>query len=132
MRLTKQQNYELFEKFGCHIKELCDRCGKGIGPVSYTRAGDTGVWCSRECRDGKETHPPGTCYGCGASLAGLRRGTKHCSEACRKRENRKSKTAQISRDEQLKTQDLQTRLEVLAICTHSALPEAPKEVFAQT
>jgi hypothetical protein len=31
--------------------EICDACGKGIGPVRYTRRGYSGVWCSPECRD---------------------------------------------------------------------------------
>jgi hypothetical protein len=53
-------------------------------------------------------------------MAGLRRGTRFCSDTCRKRENRKSQTGQISRDEQLKTQGLQTQLEVLAMVPHSA------------
>jgi hypothetical protein len=50
MKLTSQQSYKLLEKFGSYIKEVCDRCGRAIGPVSFTRADDSGVWCSRECR----------------------------------------------------------------------------------
>jgi len=119
MQLTIQQSRELLDKFGCYVTEACDQCGRILGPVRYTRRGESGVWCSRECRDGKEAHAPGTCLTCRASLAGLRRGTKFCSDTCRKRENRKSQTAQISRDEQLKTQGLQTRLKVSAIHGHS-------------
>jgi hypothetical protein len=124
MRLTTRQSYALLAKHGSYITELCDACGKGIGPVRYTRAGESGVWCSRECRDGADAHNPGTCRTCGASLTGLRRGTRFCSDTCRKRENRKSQTAQISRDEQLKTKGLQTRLEVSAIPAQSDVPGA--------
>src|SRR5215469_4379312 len=113
MKLTKAQSYALLEKHSCYASEACDKCGHILGPVRYTRRGESGAWCSRECRDGKEAHAPGTCLTCRASLAGLRRGTKFCSDTCRKRENRKSQTLQISRDEELKTQGLQTRSEVL-------------------
>lgn len=53
MRLTTAQSYALLEKHGSYITEICDKCGKGIGPVRFTRKGDSGVWCSRECRDGE-------------------------------------------------------------------------------
>jgi hypothetical protein len=121
MRLTTKQSYALLEKHGCYASEACDTCGHILGPVRLTRRGERRVWCSRECRDGKEAHTPRTCLTCKASLAGLRRGTKFCSGTCRKRENRKSQTTQISRDEQLKTQGLQTRLKVSAIPGHSGL-----------
>jgi hypothetical protein len=106
MKLTAAQAYELLEKHGSYITEICDRCGKGIGPIRFTRKDDPGVWCSRECRDGAGKHPPGTCHGCGASLAGLRRGTKFCSDVCRVREDRKSQPGQISRNTPRKTKVL--------------------------
>jgi hypothetical protein len=102
-----------------------------LGPVRFMRSGEDDVWCSRECRDGASAHAPGTCLTCRASLAGLRRGTKFCSDTCRKRENRKSQTLQISRDAQLKTKGLQTRSEVLAISTHSGPLRALEGGFAQ-
>ena len=114
MKLTTEESYTLLKKYGCYVTEACDKCRQILGPVRYARR-----WCSRECRDGKEAHAPGTCLTCRSSLAGLRRGTKFCSDTCRKRENRKSQTAQISRDEQLKTQGLQNRLRVSAIHGHS-------------
>ena len=58
MKLTARQAYELLEKNGSYITEICDRCGKGIGPVRLTRKDDPGVCYGRECRDGKEAHPP--------------------------------------------------------------------------
>jgi hypothetical protein len=130
MRLTVQQSYALLEKHGCYATEACDKCGQILGPVRYTRRSESGAWCSRKCRDGKKAHAPGTCLTCRSSLAGLRRGTKFCSDTCRKRENRKSQTAQISRDEQLKTKRLQMRSEVLAISTHSGPLRAPEGGFA--
>ena len=50
MTLTTRESYAALEKFGCYFTEACDRCGKLLGPVRYTRKGNTGVWCSRECR----------------------------------------------------------------------------------
>jgi hypothetical protein len=90
MLLTTQQSYDLLAKHGSYITEICDACGKGLGPVRYTRRGDSGVWCSRECRDGKEAHAPGTCKGCGVALASKRRGTRFCSNTCRKRDAKQS------------------------------------------
>jgi len=85
MKLTSQQSYELLEKHGSYITEICDRCGKGIGPVRFTRKDDPGVWCSRECRDGKESRATGEkCRGCGAVLEGKRKGAKWCGDNCRK------------------------------------------------
>jgi hypothetical protein len=106
MRLSADQSRTIFEKYGCFVCEVCDKCGQILGPVRHTRKGEGGAWCSRECRDGKGAHAPGTCVMCKASLVGLRRGTKFCSDTCRERENRKSQTVQFSRDEQLKTEGL--------------------------
>jgi hypothetical protein len=106
MRLTPNQSRKLLSPFGVYVTEACDRCDHLLGAVRFTRRGDAGVWCSRECRDGKEAHAPGTCKGCGASLAGLRRGTKFCSDVCRVRETRKSQPAQISRNTPRKTKVL--------------------------
>ena len=120
MILSTELQNRLRDEHGICAAEACDRCGQILGAVRFTRAGDSGVWCSRACRDGAHTHAPGTCWTCGASLVGLRRGTRFCSDTCRKRESRKSQTTQISRDEQLKTQGLQRHLEVLAMIPHSA------------
>jgi len=48
--LTVVQSYELLAKYGCYVTEACDRCGQILGPVRYVRKGETGAWCSRECR----------------------------------------------------------------------------------
>ena len=85
MQLGTKASYALLEQFSLYVKECCDQCGQIIAIVCYTRAGDSGVWCSRGCRDGKEAHAPGTCKGCGVSLQGMKRGAKWCSDTCRKR-----------------------------------------------
>jgi hypothetical protein len=55
MRLTTAQSYEALERFGCYLTEACDKCGRMLGPVRYTRKGEVGVWCSRECRGDAES-----------------------------------------------------------------------------
>lgn len=131
MNLSTDCSQMLLKRFGCYANESCDKCGRLLGPVRYTRSGENGAWCSRECRDGKEAHPPGTCIVCGASLSGLRRGTRFCSDVCRKRENRKSQTCQNSRDQRLKTLGLRGGLNVLAMATPSASQNAPDSEFGK-
>ncbi len=98
--LTPQQSYGLLAKHGCYAKECCDRCGQIIGPVRFTRQANSGVWCSRGCRDGEEAHTPGTCRGCRAKLPdGKRRGASYCDDACRKAHERASGT-KLSRTKQ--------------------------------
>src|SRR5215470_14534705 len=102
MRLTTQQSYALLAKYGSYITELCDACGNGLGPIRFTRAGESGVWCSRECRDGKEAHAPGTCKACGARLPeGKRRGAAYCDASCRKAAHRGNGNLQKPRTEKL-------------------------------
>ena len=97
MKLITQQSYALLEIYGCYVTEACDKCGQILGPVRYTRKGDTGVWCSRQCRDGAEAREPKTCRHCGAKLPeGKRRGTLYCDDACRKVATR-SRNAELSR-----------------------------------
>jgi hypothetical protein len=50
MKLTAQQAYELLEKHGVYATEACDKCGKILGAVRYTRKGEVGEWCSSKCR----------------------------------------------------------------------------------
>jgi hypothetical protein len=52
MKLSKSQIAELRSR-GIYITEACDRCGQLLGSVRWTRKGEPGEWCSRECRDGK-------------------------------------------------------------------------------
>ena len=123
-RLTDSQSYELLASHRVFSREACDKCGQILGAVRYTRRGEAGAWCSRECRDGAQVYVPGTCRACGALLAGLRRGTRYCSDLCRIREHRASKAAKNSRNQPLKTRDLQSGFEVLAIPALSMLTEA--------
>lgn len=97
MKLSKEQSYDLLAKHGVYVKEACDKCGQLLGPVRYTRKGEAGVWCSRECRDGASAHEPRTCKGCRARLPeGKRRGSMFCDDACRKIAAR-SRTRELSR-----------------------------------
>jgi len=87
----------LLNEVGIHAAESCDRCGRILGPVSYTRSGDSGVWCSRQCRDGAHTHSPGTCKACGARLPeGKRHGAKYCDHACKQAAHRSKTHARLS------------------------------------
>jgi len=80
------------KQLGVYATEACDRCGRLLAAVRYTRAGDPGAWCSRQCRDGAGAHALGTCRACGARLPeGKRRGTKYCDDACKQAAHR-SKT----------------------------------------
>ena len=54
MRLLPSQSYTLLERFGCYVKDVCDKCGQILGPVRYTRRGEAGEWCSSECRGDAE------------------------------------------------------------------------------
>jgi hypothetical protein len=88
MRLTDEQAHQLLHTHGFYVAEVCDRCGKILGAVRFTRQGDAGAWCSRTCRDGVD-HSPTVCRGCGTSLVGKRRGAIYCDRTCRMRTVRK-------------------------------------------
>jgi hypothetical protein len=103
MRLTAEQSYALLEKYGCYITEACDKCGQILGAVRYTRQGQLGEWCSRQCRDGIEAREPKTCKNCKARLPeNKRRGAAFCDDACKQAAHRtkpitqKSGTAKLS------------------------------------
>ena len=97
MLLAIQKSYELLAKYGCFAREICDTCGIVLGAVRFTRKGEASDWCSRECRDGKRAHAPGTCRACRAKLPdGKRRGAFYCDDACRKAHERAS-DAKLSR-----------------------------------
>jgi hypothetical protein len=102
MKLTARQAYELLEKHGSYITEICNRCGKGIGPVRFTRKDDPGIWCSRECRDGKEARQPATCRHCRAVLPkAKRRGAAFCDDACKQAAYRSKPALQSPRTARL-------------------------------
>jgi hypothetical protein len=82
---------------GVYVTQACDRCGRVLGPVRFTRTGDSSVWCSRQCRDGAHAHLPGTCRACGARLPeGKRRGAKYCDDACKQAAHRSKTDARLS------------------------------------
>lgn len=54
MLITAQQSYELLAKHGVFAREICDKCGAVLGAVRFTRADESGAWCSRECRGDDE------------------------------------------------------------------------------
>ena len=52
MKLTKEQSQKLLRERGIWVTEACDKCGRLLGSVRYTRRGEPGEWCSESCRDG--------------------------------------------------------------------------------
>src|SRR5690348_2574832 len=103
MMLREELRRRLLADRGVYVTEACDKCGQLLGPVRYTRKGESGVWCSRECRDGKEAHTPGTCKFCKAELpAGKRKGSGFCDDTCRQaarranRDKRRSLAGKLS------------------------------------
>jgi hypothetical protein len=97
VRISPDQSYALFEKHGCFVNEVCDKCGQILGSVRFTRVGESGEWCSRECRDGAKAHAPGTCKSCKARMPeGKRRGALYCDDSCRKSAAR-SRSGELSR-----------------------------------
>lgn len=51
MNLTAEQACEVFERTGSRINSACDACGRILGAVRWTIRGESGEWCSRECRE---------------------------------------------------------------------------------
>jgi hypothetical protein len=87
MKLSHEQCRKIFLERGCWLTSVCDECGRLLGATRYTFKGQKkGEWCSRLCRDGVESKAPGLCQSCGGSLHGKRRGTRFCSDTCRKRD----------------------------------------------
>jgi hypothetical protein len=102
MQLTTEQSYSLLDKFGVYAGECCDRCGQVLGPERFTRRNESGVWCSRGCRDGEKAHAPRTCKNCKAKLPeGKRRGAMYCDDSCRKSVQRSKTAVQASRTRKL-------------------------------
>lgn len=54
MKLSDDQKQKLRDERGIIADEACDGCGKILGCVRWTRKGEPGEWCSRQCRDGIE------------------------------------------------------------------------------
>jgi len=56
MQLTIERAYELVTSHGVFARDYCDRCGRVLGAVRFTRNGEAGEWCSRECREDAQRH----------------------------------------------------------------------------
>jgi hypothetical protein len=55
MKLMIARVYELANLYGVFAKDCCDKCGRLLGAVRFTRRDDVGEWCSRECRGDVES-----------------------------------------------------------------------------
>jgi hypothetical protein len=88
MRLTEPQCRQTLLKRGVYLRDACDECKTLIHYANrFTRReGLSGVWCSRECRDGALAFEPGCCKSCRTALTGRRKGARFCSDVCRKRQ----------------------------------------------
>jgi len=53
VRLSGEQQRLVRGERGVIANEVCDACGTVLGCVRFTRKGEPGEFCSRECRDGK-------------------------------------------------------------------------------
>lgn len=84
VRLTVEQQAKAFAAYGVCVNEVCDRCGKVLAEVRWTRRDMRETYCSQLCRDGVE-RSISRCDGCGVDLAGKRRGARWCSDTCRMR-----------------------------------------------
>jgi hypothetical protein len=91
MQLSAELRRRLVTDTGQYATEACDHCGRILGPVRFTRKDETGVWCSRLCRDGEiaaakhEASRKGRCVHCGLALSSEERtDAKYCDAACKK------------------------------------------------
>jgi hypothetical protein len=84
VKLTAEQEARAFAAYGVCGNEACDRCGKVLAEVRWTRRDMPETYCSQLCRDGVE-RTKGRCDGCGVDLAGKRRGARWCSDSYRMR-----------------------------------------------
>ena len=50
MMLMEEVRRRLLEDRGITPQEACDKCGRLLGAARYTRRGDDGQYCSKECR----------------------------------------------------------------------------------
>ena len=48
--LREELRRRLLEDRGICPTEACDKCGQLLGAVRFTRRGESGEWCSKECR----------------------------------------------------------------------------------
>jgi hypothetical protein len=84
MRLTAEQQARVFATHGVCANQACDKCGKVLAEIRWTRRDMPETYCSRLCRDGIQ-RLNGQCAGCSVDLSGKRRGARWCSDTCRMR-----------------------------------------------
>ena len=48
--LREELRRRLLADRGVYVAEACDGWGQVLGAVRFTRRGELGVWCSRQCR----------------------------------------------------------------------------------
>lgn len=98
MMLSAELRERLKGERGICLHELCDRCGRLLDAVRYTRLAQSGAWCSRPCRDGADAHEPGTCKTRKARLPeGKRRGAAYCDDACKQAAHRLRTDVRLSK-----------------------------------
>lgn len=114
MLLSSELRAQLQCDRGLYVTEACDRCGKLLGPVRYTRRSDVGMWCSRGCRDGVTAAEKRI-----LSKGGRPRKYKSNAEKCRAHRSRIENLLTDTKPAlgPLKTNELQTQNQVLAITT---------------
>ncbi len=86
MMLTAEQQASVFEAHGVCVNEACDKCGKVLAEVRWTRKDMPEACCSRLCRDNKASKPvtEGKCRHCGLKLpSGQRKRARYCDRTCR-------------------------------------------------
>ena len=50
MIIPPEQREQLLDERGITPTLVCDKCGQVLGAVVYTKRGEPGTWCSKECR----------------------------------------------------------------------------------
>src|SRR5215469_1136719 len=97
MKLSREQSQRLLRDRSIWLTKACDKCGRLLGSVRWTRKDEPGEWCSAECRDGIKVALKARtrcCRECGVVLEWKRTDSEFCAPAHRMRFNRKSRTGQ--------------------------------------
>jgi len=87
MRLTAKQKAKIFAEHGVCVNEACDRCGRVLAEVRWTRKDRPETYCSQQCRENRMLKPvnnEGKCRHCGLKLPSDRGNrTRYCDRTCR-------------------------------------------------
>lgn len=54
MKIPADTRERLLVERGITPTIVCDKCGRVLGAVVFTKRAEAGVWCSRECRAGEK------------------------------------------------------------------------------